>query len=182
MPEQTDLSTFDNRWYQPGGSAFKRLLWYLVNALFFINPLNPLVGLKVALLRAFGAKIGQGVIIKPGVNIKYPWRLWVGDHCWIGERAWIDNLADVRLGDHVCLSQGCMLLTGNHNYKSPAFDLMLGPITLENGSWIGAQATVCPGVTVGSHAILSVGSVATKDLEAWQVYQGVPAEVVRERG
>ncbi len=175
------LDQFDNSWYQPGGSTFKRLLWYLVNTIFFINPLNPLSSLKVALLRAFGAKVGRGVIIKPGVNIKYPWRLSVGDHCWIGERVWIDNLADVTLEDHVCLSQGAMLLTGNHNYKTPSFDLMIGEIILKSGSWVGARSTVCPGVTLQSHAILSVGSVATSDLDPYGIYQGVPAERVRER-
>ncbi|MDP5171927.1 MAG: putative colanic acid biosynthesis acetyltransferase [Bacteroidia bacterium] len=178
---RSDLSTFDNSWYQPGGSRVKRGLWYFTNILFFLNPWNPFSGLKCRLLRAFGANIGVGVIIKPSVNIKYPWRLHVGDHCWIGENVWIDNLAEVRIGNHVCLSQGAMLLTGNHNYKIPSFDLMLGAITLEDGSWIGAQSVVCPGVTISSHAILAVGSVATKDLDPYIIYQGNPAVAVRTR-
>lgn len=176
-----DLSSYDNSWYDPGGGAAGRLLWYLVNALFFINPLNPFSGLKVRLLRLFGAKIGKGVIIKPGVNIKYPWLLEVGDHVWLGERVWIDNLARVRIGDHVCLSQGAMLLTGNHNYKKATFDLMLGEIVLETGCWIGAQAVVCPGIRCAAGAILSVGAVATRDLQQNTLYQGNPAQAVRQR-
>ncbi len=87
----------------------------------------------------------------------------------------------VVIGKHVCISQEAMLLTGNHNYKKPTFDLITRPIVLEDGSWIGAKAIVCPGVTVASHAILSVGSVATKDMETYMIYQGNPAISVRKR-
>jgi len=74
-----------------------------------------------------------------------------------------------------------MLLCGNHNYKSSSFDLIVGDISLEDGAWIGAQAVVCPGVRVGSHAVLSVGSMATKSLEAWKIYSGNPALPIRDR-
>ncbi len=177
----TDFTKFDNAWYNPGGSTAKRLAWFIVNVLFFINPINPLSSLKVRLLRMFGAQVGKDVTIKPGVNIKYPWRLKVGNHVWIGEKVWIDNLADVTISDHVCISQGAMLLTGNHNYKKIGFDLMIGNIVLENGTWVGAQSTVCPGVTLYSHSILSVGSVATTNLDAYGIYMGVPATKIRER-
>ena len=176
----TDLSKFENDAYQPG-PKWKRFIWYFVNVFFFINPLNPISGLKVMLLRLFGAKIGQGVIIKPGVNIKYPWLLEIGNHCWVGENVWIDNLAKVTMESHVCISQGAMILCGNHNYKVDSFDLITKPITLEDGVWLGAQSTVCPGVICHSHSILSVKSVATANLEAHGIYQGNPAKKVRER-
>ena len=177
---QTDLSTFNNDWYQPGSKG-KVILWMIVSALFFRHSLSLGNGLKCTLLRAFGARVGQGVVIKPKVNIKYPWLLEIGDYSWIGEEVWIDNLANVKIGDHCCLSQGAMLLCGNHNYKKVAFDLMVGEIVLENGAWIGAQSTVCPGVTCGSHAVLSVGSVATANLDSYSIYSGVPASKVKER-
>lgn len=178
---RTDLSQYDNSWYYPGAGVLKRTLWYFVNALFFINHLNPMSSLKVTLLRLFGANIGKGVVIKPGVNIKYPWFLSVGDYSWIGEDVWIDNLVQVSIGANCCISQGAMLLTGNHNYKLPTFDLMVKPITIEDGGWLGAKCVVCPGVTVGTHAVLSVGSVASKDLEPYKVYQGVPAVARKQR-
>ncbi|MDX1909090.1 MAG: WcaF family extracellular polysaccharide biosynthesis acetyltransferase [Bacteroidia bacterium] len=177
----TDLSTFDNRWYQPGRSLLVRTLWFLLNALLMQARWLPSSGVRVRLLRWFGATVGQGVVIKPSVNIKYPWRLRIGNHVWIGEYAWIDNLADVTLGDHVCISQGAMLLTGNHDYKSTAFDLKIGAITLENGVWIGAKSVVCPGVTCRSHAVLAVGSVATGELVPYTIYQGNPAQAIRLR-
>ncbi len=176
-----ELSDFNNRWYDPGGGAVKRMLWYFVNIVFFQNPFNPINGLKVFLLRVFGADIGSGVVIKPAVNIKYPWMLTIKSHVWIGEKVWIDNLAPVTLGNNVCLSQGSMLLTGSHNYKTKAFDLMVKEIVLEDGVWIGAKALVCPGVRCQSHSILAAQSVATQDLEAWSVYQGNPATFKRKR-
>lgn len=137
--------------------------------------------IKKVLLKTFGAKIGKGVLIKPKVSIKYPWFLTIGNHVWIGENVWIDNLAKVAIEDNACISQGAMLLCGNHNYKKSTFDLIVGEIKIEEGAWVGAQSTVCPGVTLHSHAILAVGSVATKDLEAHTIYQGNPAKKVRER-
>ncbi len=178
---KTDLSKFDNSWYNPGASIFKRTIWYFTNVLFFQNSYNPISSLKVFLLRIFGAKIGIGVVIKPSVNIKYPWRLKIGNHVWIGENVWIDNLADVIIEDSVSISQGAMLLCGNHNYKKTTFDLITGKIKLEEGVWIGAKSIVTPNVTCKSHSILAVNSVATNDLEAYTIYQGNPAKEIRKR-
>jgi len=178
---KVDLASYDNSWYDPGGRGLKRFMWYFINAVFFINPLNPSSLVKISLLRLFGAKIGKGVVIKPGVNIKYPWFLEIGNHAWIGEKVWIDNLVMVKIGDHSCVSQGAMLLTGNHHYRKSTFDLITGPIRLEEGSWIGAYAIVCPGVVCRSHSVLSVNSVATETLEPYWVYKGNPAIKSRER-
>src|SRR5688500_6654904 len=178
-----DNSSFNNSWYQKeiGAGKIKQIAWYFINVLFFINPLNPSSALKNYLLRLFGARLGKGVVIKPSVNIKYPWKLSIGDYTWIGENVWIDNLAFVSIGKNVCISQGAMLLTGNHDYNKSTFDLIIGSITLEDGVWIGAKSVVCPGITCGSHAVLSVSSVANKNLEPYTIYQGNPAIAVRQR-
>ena len=178
---KTQLNKFTNNWYTSGASKPKMLLWYFVNLIFFTSRWLPVSAIKVALLRIFGAQVGRGVVIKPAVNIKYPWRLKIGNHVWIGEQVWIDNLENVEIGDHVCISQGAMLLCGNHNYKKSTFDLMVGKIILEEGTWIGAQTVVCPGVVCKSHAILTVGSVATSELKAYTIYQGNPAKAIKER-
>lgn len=133
------------------------------------------------MLRLFGARIGKGVVIKPRVNVKYPWNLSIGEYTWLGENVWIDNLGKVSIGSNCCISQGALLLCGNHNYRKTTFDLIVGDITLENGVWIGANALVCPGVTCRSHAVLSAGSVATSDMESYKIYSGNPAVAVRER-
>lgn len=181
MDNHTDLSTFNNDWYNPGASKVKIIFWLLINALFFRNPLNLSSGIKVKLLKLFGAQIGSGVLIKPSVNIKYPWKLIIGNNCWIGENVWIDNLANVEIKNNVCLSQGSMLLTGNHNYKKPSFDLMIGEIVLDDGVWIGAKSIVCPGITCHSHAVLAVASIATSNMEPFTIYQGNPAVKLKTR-
>ena len=164
----------------PGKNIFVRAIWYCINRLFF-KSLFPFYGVKRVLLRAFGAKIGKGLILKPYVSIKYPWKLEVGDHVWIGEEVWIDNLAKITLGNNACLSQGALLLCGNHNYKKASFDLLVREILLEEGAWVGAKALVCPGVRMASHSILTAGSTATNSLEAYWIYQGNPAQKLRQR-
>jgi putative colanic acid biosynthesis acetyltransferase WcaF len=181
MKQKTDLSTYNNSPFHPGGNAFKRFLWYYLNALFLKTSLLPSNSFKCFLLRLFGAGIGKGVTIKPGVNVKYPWHLTIGHHTWIGENVWIDCLVPVSIGNNVCLSQGAVLLTGNHDYKKTTFNLIVSGVTLEDGVWIGACAIVSPGITAASHAVLTSGSVATNNLEGYSIYQGNPAVKIRDR-
>lgn len=181
MRKTAELGRFNNSWYDPGRGPVMRLVWYFTNLIFFQSYFFPVYGLKSRILRLFGAQVGTNLVLKPSVNIKYPWNLKIGNDVWIGENVWIDSLAEVVIGDSVCISQGAMLLTGNHDYKRPTFDLMLGKIVLEDGVWVGAQSTVCPGIRCRSHSILSVGSVASKELEEYSIYQGIPAVKVRER-
>jgi len=178
---KTDLSKYPHNEYSPGKNSIIRLLWYFSNILFFLNPLNPVSSIKVFLLRSFGAKMGKGVNIKPSVNIKYPWRLTIGNHSWIGENVWIDNLEDVVIGDNCCLSQGAMLLTGSHDYTRSTFNVQTGPITLEEGVWIGTRAIVNMNVICKSHSILGANSIALKNLEPYSIYYGNPAIKISER-
>jgi putative colanic acid biosynthesis acetyltransferase WcaF len=178
---QVDLSRFGNSWYNPGRGFLVRVVWHFVNALFLQNPLNPSSGLKVALLRLFGARIGRGVILKPSINIKYPWNLEIGDHSWIGENAWLDSLAPIRIGSNVCVSQGVYLCTGNHDWSDPSFGLIVRPIIVEDGAWVGARATLLPGVTLASHSIAAAGSVITRGTEPFMIYAGNPAQPMKRR-
>ena len=177
----TRLDKYDNSCYKPGRSSLVRFAWFFISVWFVQCSWNPLSSLRIFLLRLFGAKIGNGVTIKPGVYIKHPWLLIIGNSVWIGENVWIDNLAQVTIADHVCISQGAYLLTGNHNYSKSTFDLVVKPIDLKEGVWIGAKAIVCPGVTCQTHAVLSVGSVARTELLANMIYSGNPAMPVKER-
>jgi putative colanic acid biosynthesis acetyltransferase WcaF len=178
---QTDLSSYENKPFHPGGNKFTRTLWYYVNSITFKTGLFPISVMKVFLLRIFGANIGKNVTIKPCVNIKYPWNLTVGNNTWIGEGVWIDNLVMITIGSNISISQGAALLTGSHNYKNTTFDLITGSILLEDGSWIGAFSVVNQGITVASHAVLTTGSIATKNMEAYCIYQGNPAVKIRHR-
>lgn len=175
-----DKSSYNNDWYRPG-PLWKRLLWQWTSALFFQNGFFPFSGFKAKLLRLFGAKIGLRPTIKPNVTIKYPWFLTMGDYVGIGEFAWIDNLAQVNIGNQVTISQGAFLLTGNHNYTTVKFELMIGEINIEDGVWVGARSIVGPNTTLHSHSVIGVGSIITKDTEAYQIYSGNPAVKVKER-
>jgi putative colanic acid biosynthesis acetyltransferase WcaF len=181
----TAVGKVDNSAYRTtisiGASRAKQVCWYLVNIIFFKNPFNIVSSIKVALLKMFGARLGVGVLIKPAVNIKFPWKLQIGDHSWIGEDVWIDNLSDVVIGNNVVLSQGSLLLTGTHDHTRSHFDFLSYPIILEDGVWIGAKAVVTGGVTCRTHSILGIGSVAEKELEPYTIYKGNPAVPVLKR-
>ena len=176
-----DLASFSNPEFDRGASRFKEALWVLASYFFFAPPLPWPSALRVFCLRLFGATVGCGVVIKPRVKITFPWKLTLGDHVWLGEECWLLNLERITIADSVCISQRALLCTGNHNYKSPTFDLIVKPIQVEAGAWIGAGALVGPGVTVGTHAVLAMGSVATDDLQSYGIYRGNPAMWVKER-
>ncbi len=176
-----NLSKYDNSDYSPGAGMFKRCIWYAFNAMIFDSWLVPDSGLKTKILRYFGARIGEGLVVKPRVNIKYPWHLIVGDNVWLGEGVWIDSLTIVRIGSNVCISQGAYLLTGNHDYKNVKFKLIVKPIEIGDGAWIGAKAIVCPGIKVAKLSVLQAGCVLTRNTIENGIYRGVPAEWFKER-
>lgn len=144
--------------WHPGAPWPVQACWVLLGTPLLASEL-PGSSWRRGLLRAFGARIGRGGRIKPRLRVKFPWRLSVGDDCWLGEAVWIDNLAPVRLGDRVCISQGAYLCTGNHDYTSPGFDLRLGPITIDDDAWIAAMAILAPGTRVGAGAVVGLGTV-----------------------
>jgi putative colanic acid biosynthesis acetyltransferase WcaF len=176
-----DLSSYAPRGFDRGAGKFREASWLLVSWLLFRWSPFSLSLLKRVVLRAFGAKIGRGVVIKPQVKITFPWKLELGDFVWLGEECWLLNLDRIVIGSHVCISQRAFLCTGNHNYRVPTFDLIVKPILVEDGAWVGAGSWVAPGVTIRSHAILTAGSVATGNLETFGIYQGNPAVRVKQR-
>jgi putative colanic acid biosynthesis acetyltransferase WcaF len=175
-----ELARFRNPNFDRARPIWFEALWVVTQAL-FVSSWLPGSGHRRLLLKLFGARIGVGVVIKPNVRIKFPWRLEIGDHTWIGEEAWIDNLALVTIGSNVCISQGAYLCTGSHDWSSPTFDLIVKPITIGDGAWVAAKSTVGPGVTVGEGAVLGLASTTSKDLDPWSIYSGAPAEFEKKR-
>jgi putative colanic acid biosynthesis acetyltransferase WcaF len=167
--------------YTSGAPYWKQLLWYFLGSPMLESYWLPISIIKVWVLRKFGASIGQGVRIKSGVRVKFPWRLTVGDFVWIGEDTWIDNLAPVVIDNHVCLSQGVYLCTGNHDWNHPDFKLIPAPIHIQQSSWIAAKSVIGPGVTVGQGAVLTLGGVTGKSLEPMIIYAGNPAQPIKKR-
>src|SRR5712664_198944 len=125
---KVNLGGFSNSSFDRGAGAFKEALWLVASLILFRLCPFSLSPLKRAVLRGLGAQIGRGVVIKPQVKITFPWKLAVGDHVWLGEECWLLNLDRIVIGNNVCISQRAFLCTGNHNYSSPTFDLMVKPI------------------------------------------------------
>lgn len=178
---RADLSRYDRAGYAPGRGIVVRALWYLTGVLFISNPLNPFSGLKVALLRLFGATIGAGVVLKPRLWVTNPWNIEIGSHTWVGEGAWLHALGKIRVGSNVCVSQDAYLETGSHDWTHPRFRLIVAEVVVEDGAWIGARAMVLPGVTVGADAVVTAGSVASRSLPPGMICRGNPAVPVRKR-
>jgi putative colanic acid biosynthesis acetyltransferase WcaF len=155
-------------------------LWFVVEASIINNKLMPFSGLRVALLRLFGAKIGVGCRFLHPVRVKAPWNLVVGDHCWFGADAWIYNQAPIRIGSHVCISQGTFLTTGSHA-MSTTMSLRVAPIIIEDGAWITANCVVQMGVTIGRSAVVTPLSVVHRSLGPEGVYGGNPCRFIRKR-
>jgi len=154
-----NLAAYNNSQFDPGRGRVVRAVWYFLSLIVFESGWFPVSRLKPVLLRLFGATVGCGVVIKPHVRIKFPWRLAVRDHCWIGEGAWIDNLAQVTLESDVCISQGAYLCTGSHDHRSPTFELRVAPILVKHGAWIAARSIVLGGAVVGQGEVVPAGAV-----------------------
>ncbi len=155
--------------------------WFLVKILFFLNPWPWPSAVRVALLRFFGAKVGDRVVVRSGVNVSFPWRLSVGDDVWIGEEVLLLSLAEIVIERSVCISQRAFLCTGSHRFHQPGFDLVTKPIVVRAGSWIAAQAFIAPGVEIAAGSMVCAGSVVIENVAAGTVVRGNPARPVPGR-
>ncbi len=169
------LDRYDNSTFHRGVSSFREMIWWLARSLLFA-PWFPVPSLlKVLSLRLFGARIGSGVVIRSRVNITFPWNLTIGDHVWIGDEVMILSLAPVVIGSHVCISQRAFLCTGSHSFRSANFDLIVRPITIEEGCWVAASAFIGCGVTLGRGTLCCAGAVVMNSTSPNQVMIGNPA-------
>ena len=174
------LGNYKTDGFDRGASRLKEAVWCVAKVVFFLTPLPWPSALRCALLRAFGATIGSGVVIRGNVNITYPWRLTVGDDVWIGEEVLILSLAQVTIESNVCISQRAFLCTGSHDHGKETFDLITKPITLREGSWVSAMAFIGPGVELGRGSRVSAGSVVSRSVPEFTAVRGNPAVVAKE--
>jgi len=164
-----------------GVSKWKEICWYLIKITIFMSAIPYPMKFKIFILKQFGAKVGKGVIIKPRVNIHFPWKLIIGDDVWIGEEAFILNFEKVIIENNVCISQRSFICGGNHDYRDPSMPYRNGPILLKQGCWIGACSFIGPNTTVGVDSVITVGSVVTTNIESNVICRVMPAEFKKQR-
>ena len=142
---------------------------------------RPLHGLRAALLRAFGARLGKACHVYPRARIWAPWNLVMDDHACLADDVNCYTMARITIGKNAIVSQGAHLCTGTHDFEDPNFQLYAKPITIGARAWVCTEAFVGPGVHVGEGAVLGARAVATRDLPAWTVCAGNPCRPIRKR-
>ncbi|MGV9860913.1 putative colanic acid biosynthesis acetyltransferase [Gordonia sp. NPDC003425] len=156
------LRDFTGRGYDKGRPFSIQALWMLIR-----SPLSRWWvpnRVRIGVLRAFGARIGKGTLIRHDVRIHWPWKLEIGDDTWIGERAWILNLEPVIIGSNTCISQDVLLCTGSHDRKSSSFEFDNGAIVVDDSVWVAIRATVLRGVTLGEGAVIGATALVARDV------------------
>lgn len=160
-----------------GRSSSYLAIWWLVKSLFFLTSIPWPSSLKRKILIFFGAKVGIGVVIKPRVNIHFPWKLSIGDYVWLGDQVDIINFQYVEIGSHACISQQVMLCAASHDFRDPTFSYRNSPITIGCGVWLQARVFVCPGISIGDEAVVTVCSTVMRDMPSNCICSGNPAVV-----
>jgi putative colanic acid biosynthesis acetyltransferase WcaF len=163
------------------GNRAARALWGLAWLLLIRPSPRPLHGWRAFVLRCFGAQLGNNCHIYPCARIWAPWNLVCDEAAAVADGAEIYNPKPIHLGSHSIVSQHAYLCGATHDLDDPAFPMISAPIRVGAYAWICARATVQMGVSVGEGAVLGLGAIATKDLEPWTIYAGIPARRVKDR-
>ncbi|MGB3300918.1 MAG: WcaF family extracellular polysaccharide biosynthesis acetyltransferase [Phormidesmis sp.] len=180
-PPFVDLSQYHQPSYDAGGSRVAMLIWWLIQAMVFPLTLHTAHGIRAGLLRLFGAKIGQDVIIRPTARFTYPWNIEIGDRTWIGDDVVLYSLAPIKIGCHCVISQKSYLCTGSHNISDPRFGLVTGELVIENGVWVATDCFVGPNVCIGANAVIGTRSTVLHSMPSAQICVGTPCQPIKPR-
>ena len=157
-----------------------RLMWSFAQPLFRFSP-RPLFAWRRALLRLFGANVGENVHVYPSARIFIPWNVSIGEWSSIGDDTLVYSLGKVTIGSRVTISHRAHLCAGSHDHRRADMPLLKLPIVVGDDAWICADAFVGPNVVVGPGSVVAAAAVAVRDVPAWQVVAGNPARPVGER-
>lgn len=158
-----NLRGFQGHGYTKGRSRLVQAAWLCTQGLLLRHWWCP-AKVRIAVLRAFGAQIGEGVLIRHRVRIHWPWKLRIGEGSWIGEGVWLLNLEPISIGQNSCLSQDVFVCTGSHRFDEPTFEFDNAPVHIGNRTWLAAQSTVLRGVTVGDDVLVGAKALVVKDV------------------
>jgi len=158
-----------------------RVFWSLVaNTLFRYSP-KPMHVWRSFLLRLFGAHVGRGVHVYPGVKIWAPWNLVLGDECGIASGVILYSQGKIEVGKRSVISQGAHLCAGTHDHTKIGFPLVTKPIYIGDQVWVAAEAFIHPGVTIGNGAVVGARSVVASDQPEWMICSGFPCQPIKKR-
>jgi maltose O-acetyltransferase len=134
-----------------------------------------------SLWRVAGARLGPNVRLETGVAILGT-ELSIGANSYINRRCYFDLTAPITLGERVTIGHGVSFITAQHaiglrTKRCGAVTPL--PITVGDGAWVGANATIMPGVSIGAGAVVAAGAVVTKSVDADTLVGGVPAVLLR---
>ncbi|MBY0111261.1 MAG: hypothetical protein K2Y21_00460 [Phycisphaerales bacterium] len=156
-----------------------RVLWMVVGRTLLRLSFDGSDAYRCWVLRRFGAKIGRRVRLARSCRIEIPWTLDIRDDVHVGERSILYSLGPIEIGEGSVISHFAHLCAGSHDFSKRTFDLTKPPIVIGKGCWIGPDAFVGGGVTVGDGAVLLPRACAFKNVRAGAVIEGNPG---KERG
>ena len=156
-------------------------LWWLVQWFLFRPSPQVLYGWRRFLLRAFGAHIGQHVLIRPTAMVTYPLKLSIGDYSWIGDDVVLYSLGEIKVGAHTVISQRSYLCTGTHDHTAPTFDIQAHPVHIGDQVWVATDVYVAPGVEIGTGSVIGARSSVYTSLPGGMICYGSPAKPVKPR-
>jgi putative colanic acid biosynthesis acetyltransferase WcaF len=176
---QVDLATYrkNHEWQ----ILVRRALWQCVQPVFWPRRPRALSGVRVALLRLFGATVGDHVLVCGGVRITIPWLLKLDDYAVLGDSVEVYNLAQVTIGAHAVVSQKAYLCTASHDYTRTDFPLYAKPIVIGSQAWVASGAFIGPGLTIHEGSVVGACSVVTRDVAPWMVAAGNPCRPIKPR-
>jgi putative colanic acid biosynthesis acetyltransferase WcaF len=127
----------------------------------------------------FGASLGEGCHVYPGVKIWAPWNLHLGNFVGVADGVTLYCMEKIKIGDYAVISQGVHLCGGTHDFNSENFQLVIKPIEIGSHAWVCAEVFIHPGVTVSEGVVVGARSVVTKNIDdSWCVYAGNPCKKI----
>lgn len=176
---QVDLLQSTTPWDRK--TKLRRGIWqYLLKPIYRLIP-GKSSKLRIALLRAMGAQIGNCCCIQQRVDILIPWNLVLEDCVVLAHDTCVLNFTTVTIRSMTVISQGAHLCTGSHDYTHPHFPLIFKPIEIGAESWVASGAFIAPGVTLGRGCVIGANAVVTRDMPAWKVCAGNPCKLIKDR-
>ena len=127
-----------------------------------------------------GQPVDESVVVLPPFYTDFGQHISLGKDIFINRGVMLTDLGSIQIDDHVLIGPFAKLLTVNHPVSpSKRRGLSVKPIHLKRNAWIGAGATILPGVTIGENAIVAADATVTKDVPDLAIVAGTPARIIR---